>query len=275
MDADLAQVVVDRKGNRAASSGAWLSVLAKQPRSGTVRRADHGQELPEVPSHTGRLLSRKEELALFRRWKTSGDDRALHTLVLSYEPLVAKIVRYPRRSGVSVEDAKQEARCGLLEAAGRFDPNRGFRFGTYARWWILSAVTTYLIANKDILSSRRMKRKPKLIRSNFVSLDAPITPDGESTAELIASDEEGPDLVAEHAIDGKRLQDRLADALNALEPRERLVVQRRHLDEEAETLQTVASDMHISAERVRQIEKAALAQLRKKLEISQARRVLS
>ena len=267
MDADLAHVTVDRIGNWAASSGAWVSVPGKQRRSDPSRRVDHKQELaPGVPSPTGGLMSREQELALFHRWKIWGDDRALHTLVLAYEPLVAKIVRDLRRSGVSVEDAKQEARCGLLEAARRFDPNRGFRFGTYARWWILSAVTTYLIANKDILSSRRMKRKPKLIPSNFVSLDAPITPDGESTVELIASDEDGPDLLAEHAIDGKRLHDRLANALNSLQPRERLVVQRRHLEDEAETLQTVADDMHISAERVRQIEREAIARLRERLE---------
>jgi RNA polymerase sigma-32 factor len=218
-------------------------------------------------------MSREEELSLFFGWKHGGDDRALHKLVLAYEPLVTSMANDLRRSGLSVEDAKQEARCGLLEAARRFDPNKGFRFGTYARWWMLSAVSTYVIANKDILSSRRMRRKPKLLPSKFVSLDAPITPDGQSAAEIVPSDQEGPDLFAEHAIDGERLQDRLANALNSLEPRERLVVQRRHLDEEAETLRTVANDMHISAERVRQIEKAALAHQRKRLESSQARTV--
>jgi RNA polymerase sigma-32 factor len=74
-------------------------------------------------------MSRDEELALFHRWK-SGDDRALHKLVLAYEPLVNSMAHDLRRSGLSVEDAKQEARCGLLEAARRFDPNKGFRFGT-------------------------------------------------------------------------------------------------------------------------------------------------
>jgi RNA polymerase sigma-32 factor len=213
-------------------------------------------------------MSREEELSLFDRWKTGGDDRALHTLVLAYEPLVTRIVGGLRRNGISVEDAKQEARCGLLEAARCFDPSRGFRFGTYARWWMLSAVSTYLVANKDVLSSRRMKQKPKLLPLNFVSLDAPITPDGESAAELIASDEEGPDLIAENAIDGERMHHRLANALNSLEPREKLVLQRRHLKDEAETLQTVANDLHITAERVRQIEKTALTRLRNGLESS-------
>jgi RNA polymerase sigma-32 factor len=217
-------------------------------------------------------MSREEELALFRRWKSGGDERALHTLVLAYEPLVASTSNDLHRSGLPLEDAKQEARCGLLEAARRFDPSKGFRFGTYARWWMLAAVSTYMFANKDILSGRRTKRKPKLFPSNFVSLDAPITTDGESAAELIPSHDAGPDLIAEQAIDGERIQNRLADALNSLGPRERLVVQRRHLDDEAETLQTVAAAMHISPERVRQIEKAAFARLRKRLESSRARR---
>src|SRR5262245_11677037 len=257
--------------NRAASPGALASVISKPPRRTPLRRAEHREELATQNPRRGGLMSREEELALFHRWKTRSDDRALHALVLAYEPLVASMANDLRRSGLSVEDARQEARCGLLEAARRFDPDKGFRFGTYARWWMLSAVSTYMVANKDILSSRRMKGKPKLFPSNFVSLDAPITPDGESAAEIIPSDQEGPDVIAEHAIDSERWQDRLANALNSLGPRERLVVQRRHLDDEAETLQTVAAAMDISPERVRQIEKAALAHLRKRLESAPTR----
>src|SRR5262245_53484800 len=272
MDADLGLLAFERMDNRSASQGALTSVIGRPLRRSPPRRAEHREEpAPENPRRAGGLMSREEELALFHRWKTRGDDRALHALVLAYEPLVTSMANNLRRSGLSVEDAKQEARCGLLEAARGFDPSKGFRFGTYARWWMLSAVSTYMVANRDILSSRRMKGKPKLFPSNFLSLDAPITPDGESAAEIIASDQAGPDLIAEHTIDGERLQDRLTDALNSLEPRERLVVQRRHLDDEVETLQTVAAAMHISPERVRQIEKAALARLRKTLESSQPR----
>jgi len=272
MDADLGLLAFERIVNRSASPGASASVIGKPLRRRPPRRAEHREELaPQNPRRAGGLMSREEELALFHRWKTRGDDRALHALVLAYEPLVTSMANDLRRSGLSVEDAKQEARCGLLEAARRFDPDKGFRFGTYARWWMLSAVSTYMVANKDILSSRRMKRKPRLFPSNFVSLDAPITPDGESAAEIIPSDQEGPDAIAEQAIDSERWQDRLANALNSLGPRERLVVQRRHLDDEAETLQTVAAAMDISPERVRQIEKAALANLRKRLESSHTR----
>ncbi|GLS34368.1 RNA polymerase sigma-32 factor [Mesorhizobium albiziae] len=207
-------------------------------------------------------LSREEELSLFFLWRHRGDYGALQKLVLSYEPLVARIVRDLRSGGLSIEDAKQEARCGLLEAARRFDPSKGFRFGTYARWWILSEVSSYQIANRDILSSRRMKGRPKLPQSNFVSLDTPIGPDGESVAAMIPSSDAGPDLIAEQTIDGERMHLDLENALSALKPREILVVQRRHLSDEVETLQTVAQDMQITAERVRQIEKAALARLR-------------
>ena len=118
MDADLGQVALEPIINRAASLGTWVSLQVKRPRRSTSRRAEHRQEpAPEVPGRADGLMSREEELALYYRWKTRGDDRALHTLVLAYEPLVTKIVRDLRASGVSVEDAKQEARCGLLEAA--------------------------------------------------------------------------------------------------------------------------------------------------------------
>src|SRR5215471_10713361 len=140
MDAALDQVAFGHTGNRASSPGPWPSFSRKQPRPVTDGRVvDHRRGFGRVlASRSGGLLSREEELSLFDRWKTGGDDRALHALVLAYEPLVTRIVGYLRRNGVSVEDAKQEARCGLLEAVRCFDPSRGFRFGTYARWWILS-----------------------------------------------------------------------------------------------------------------------------------------
>ncbi|MET3521859.1 sigma-70 family RNA polymerase sigma factor [Mesorhizobium abyssinicae] len=226
-------------------------------------RAERREQFVRViPARKGGLLSSEEELSLFHRWRDGGDDGALHTLVLAHEPLVASIVGGLRRNGAPVEDAKQEARCGLLEAARHFDPKKGFRFGTYARWWVLSAVSAYAAANRDVLSSRRTKRIQKVLPLNIVSLDAPITPDRISLAELIPSDEAPPDLIVEESIDGERTERSLADALNALDPRERQIVRRRHLSEEPDTLLTLAKDMQITAERVRQIEKAALARLR-------------
>src|SRR5215510_8327676 len=118
MDADLGRVALEPIASRAVSSGTWVSLLTKRPRRATSRPAEYKQELaPELPRRSDGLMSREEELAFFYRWKSHGDDRALHTLVLAYEPLVTKIVQDLRRNGVSVEDAKQEARCGLLEAA--------------------------------------------------------------------------------------------------------------------------------------------------------------
>lgn len=271
---DLQHASFEQSGSEPTLSDAWAPASHRQPPPVSAERADRGRQSARVvPRRAAGLMSYEEELSLFRRWKEGGDDRALHALVLAYEPLISSIVGGVRRNANLVQDAKQEARCGLLEAARHFDPEKGFRFGTYARWWILSAVSTYMVANRDVLSSRRMKREPNLVRSHFVSLDAPIAPDGDSLAELIASDDVGPDLIVEQSIDGERMHHRLADALDTLEPRERQILRRRHLGEKPDTLQTIAQDMHITAERVRQIEKAAFARLRNILETYRASRV--
>jgi len=217
-------------------------------------------------------LSRQEEAALFCRWKQRDDDRALQSLALAYEPLISRMIGGLARTGVSMDDVRQEARCGLLEAAYRFDPDKGFRFGTYARWWILAAITTYVAANRHILG-RRTKQRSKIFASHFISLDAPMRPGGECAAELVPSEEAGPDLAVEQIIDGERMRSRLTSALNALNPREQLIVRRRHFSEKTDTLQTIADEMQVTPERVRQIERAALARLRKTLQAPETTRL--
>src|SRR4051794_3884875 len=105
MDAHLGQVALEPTGNRTTSSLTWVSLLSKQPPRATSRRAEHKQEpAPKLPGHAGGLMSREEELALFYRWKNGGDDRALHKLVLAYEPLVTSMAYDLHRRGFSVED---------------------------------------------------------------------------------------------------------------------------------------------------------------------------
>jgi RNA polymerase sigma-32 factor len=273
MYTDLQQMSFAESGTGPALSDAQAATSRRpQGMPPRARPADRKQYLPVVPKRADGLLSHNEELSLFHRWKESHDDSALHALVLAHEPLIASIVGGRRGSGNMLQDVKQEARCGLLEAARHFDPDKGFRFGTYARWWVLSAVSTYMVANRDVLSSERMKRKPKASPSYVVSIDAPITPEGDSLAELIPSEAAGPDLIVEQSIDGERMNHRLAMAIHALDPREREILQRRHLSEEPDTLQMLAQDMRISAERVRQIEKTALARLRELLDRSKGGR---
>src|ERR1051326_3273161 len=89
------------------------------------------------------LLTRDHEFELAHRWRTGGDTAALHELVRAYTRLVVSIAARFRHYGLPVGDLVQEGNVGLMQAAARFEPDRGVRFSTYAAWWIRSAMQDY------------------------------------------------------------------------------------------------------------------------------------
>jgi RNA polymerase sigma-32 factor len=97
------------------------------------------------------LLTRDHEFELAHRWRTHGDTAALHELVRAYTRLVVSIAARFRHYGLPVGDLVQEGNVGLMQAAARFEPDRGVRFSTYAAWWIRSAMQDYVLRNWSIV----------------------------------------------------------------------------------------------------------------------------
>ena len=97
------------------------------------------------------LLSRDLEFDLARRWRDSGDERALHDLVKAYARLVVSTASRFRNYGLPMGDLVQEGNVGLMQAAARFEPERDVRFSTYAAWWIRSAMQDYILRNWSIV----------------------------------------------------------------------------------------------------------------------------
>jgi RNA polymerase sigma-32 factor len=97
------------------------------------------------------LLSREEEHDLAVRWRDQGDERALHRLVRAYARLVVAAASRFRHYGLPMGDLVQEGNVGLMQAAARFEPERGVRFSTYAAWWIRSAMQDYILRNWSIV----------------------------------------------------------------------------------------------------------------------------
>jgi RNA polymerase sigma-32 factor len=97
------------------------------------------------------LLTRDHEFELAHRWRTAGDTAALHELVRAYTRLVVSIAARFRHYGLPVGDLVQEGNVGLMQAAARFEPDRGVRFSTYAAWWIRSAMQDYVLRNWSIV----------------------------------------------------------------------------------------------------------------------------
>jgi RNA polymerase sigma-32 factor len=252
------------------------------------------------------LLSVEEEGRLARLWRDERDEDALHGLISAHIRLVvAKAARF-RGYGLPPSDLVQEGNVGLMQAAMRFDPERGVRFSTYAAWWIRAAIQDYVLRNWSIVrtgstavqktlffSLRRLRaqigdentaeseicsriaeslgaplREVEAMSSRLSgpdrSLNAPVAADTESALQdLLADEGPTPDDEVLERHDGARRVKLVADALGALDPRERMIIENRRLGDEPLTLEALGTVLGVSKERVRQIEAKAMDKMRK------------
>ncbi|MGC6531331.1 MAG: RNA polymerase factor sigma-32 [Candidatus Puniceispirillaceae bacterium] len=97
------------------------------------------------------LLERDHEVALAVAWRDHDDDKAMHELVMAYARLVVSAAVKYRHYGLPNGDLIQEGNIGLMQAAKRFDPDKGVRFSTYAAWWIRASIQDYILRNWSIV----------------------------------------------------------------------------------------------------------------------------
>ena len=116
--------------------------------SGEIRQADNAYIRKTMRKP---LLDREHEVSLAKRWRDYDDDQAMHELVMAYARLVVSAASKYRHYGLSNGDLIQEGNIGLMQAAKRFDPNRGFRFSTYAAWWIRASIQDHILRNWSIV----------------------------------------------------------------------------------------------------------------------------
>jgi RNA polymerase primary sigma factor len=231
-----------------------------QSDAGTL--AAYLREIAKLPR-----LSVEEERDLGERIQRDRDDAALMRLV---ECNLRFVVSYAKRYGhlgVPLLDLIHEGNLGLIEAARRFDPSRNVKFITYAVWWIRQAM---MHALSD--QARAFCFPPKLFSTlhagvDDVSLNAPVGAHGRGDDDRR---ELGDVLVQQHVapIDDAMIHqadlDELAGALHDLDRQEREVMRLRFglEDDEPRTLQEIGDRLHLSRERVRQIESRAKEKLR-------------
>jgi len=108
------------------------------------------------------MLESHEEYVLAKRWREHGDHEAAHKLVNSHLRLVAKIARGYRGYGLPISDVISEGNVGLMQAIKRFEPDKGFRFATYATWWIKAAIQEYILRSWSLVKMGTTANQKKL-----------------------------------------------------------------------------------------------------------------
>jgi RNA polymerase primary sigma factor len=266
------------------------------------RRSEREAETPELLAkylaHIGRgeLLTHQEEIDLSKRAK-QGNKRARKRLIEKNLRLVVSVAKKYRGYGLPFEDLIQEGNIGLMKAVEKFDPDRGFRFSTYATWWIRQAVQR-AVADKGrtIRVPVHMTEKIRKVSRAYNELSAELErepseeevagrlgwsidevrltmeamPDATSLNQSVGTDDASTSQLGDFVEDelasdtpGEVMKEmeteHLKEAIERLPERARYVLVRRYgLDDRAPaTLAELGDELEISRERVRQLQREA------------------
>ncbi|KRR04480.1 RNA polymerase sigma factor RpoH [Bradyrhizobium valentinum] len=151
------------------------------------------------------MLEREQEFELAKRWREHGDRDAANQLVTSHLRLAAKIAMGYRGYGLPVSEIISEGNVGLMHALNRFEPEKGFRFTTYAMWWIKASIQDYILRSWSLVKIGTTSNQKKLFfklrtaKSKIAAFES-----GDLRPDQVASIAKSLDVTAQDVVDMNR-----------------------------------------------------------------------
>jgi RNA polymerase sigma-32 factor len=151
------------------------------------------------------MLERDQEYALAKRWRERGDREAADQLVTSHLRLAVKIAMGYRGYGLPVSEIISEGNIGLMQALNRFEPEKGFRFATYAMWWIRASIQDYILRSWSLVkigttaNQKRLFFKLRSAKNKIAAFES-----GDLRPDQVASIAKSLDVTNQDVIDMNR-----------------------------------------------------------------------
>lgn len=267
------------------------------------------KEIKDIP-----MLSQEEEYDLIQKAQ-QGDEKARRKIVESNLRLVKPVAKRYQGHGLDLNDLIQEGNLGLIMAVDKFDISRGYRFNTYAVWWVRQAINraientgrpirfpSHVVETKNKINVAERQLIPELGRTPTddeiaeiinvpkedvaelrymdlvpISYDTTLDPNDEDSDSMEALIEDTKIATPEQSFEGQTRLKLIDEILNTLDEREKSVLELRYglLDGKPRTLEEVGIIHNITKERVRQIEAKALRKLRSPIRAKALRQCLT
>ena len=256
------------------------------------------------------LISIEEEIELAQRIK-KGDRKALEKLTKANLRFVVSVAKQYQNQGLSLPDLINEGNLGLIKAAEKFDETRGFKFISYAVWWIRQSILQAIAEQSRIVRlplnqvgsvnkinrilnkfEQEHERRPNVdeiadqidlpedkileamkVNGKHISVDAPIMEGADSSLLDVLPNTESP--MADNELVMESLREEVANALNVLNERERNIIECFYgINQREMTLEEIGDKFGLTRERVRQIKEKALRRLRQNTKSKQLKAYL-